>query len=287
MDKIRGAGWIVLNILRGCNIITLLTICVSAWIMIVTGGLPNAFFFFDAASHFFFSCTAIFLVISETGVFSSYFEHNWPVLSYSHSFIWLGITMLIMGCSTLGALAHPARSQERLGLPMWRAIIASGLLALIFGFINLVVSLIWRDSQNGITARHVRNDGSLAKGMVGSAEGKGFSDTSSSVRSNSLRSRDGGYTSPTARAAPGNRITRLFGRVAGGVSGGAAGLKISKPIPNADLEAAYHSREPQPVVDDDDRRSPVVPELKRPPTAMHPAFTGGSRYSEVSHLNRF
>ena len=284
MDKIRGSGWIVLNILRGCNIITFLAICVASWIMIVTGGIPNAFFFFDAVSHFFFSCTAIFLIISESGIFSSYFERNWPVFSYSHSFVWLGCTMLIMGCSALGALAQPARSQEKLGLPMWRVILASGILALLFGIVNLVVSLIYRDARAGITARHVRNDGSLAKGM-GAA--KSFTDASSSVRSASVRSREG-----PAEKQP-NRFTRFFG-VGGGVGGGSgeSRLKISKPIPNADLEAAYHAREPQPMSSHsaavaDDRSSPVVPELKRPPTAMHPAFTGGSRYSEVSHMTRF
>jgi hypothetical protein len=37
---------------------------------------------------------------------------------------------------------------------------------------------------------------------------------------------------------------------------------------------------------DADRGSPVVPGLQRPPSALHPAYTGVSRYSEA-HMDRF
>lgn len=280
MDKIRGAGWIVLNIFRGCNIITLAAICASAWIMIVTAGLPNAFFFFDAASHFFFSCTCVFLIVSETGVFSGYFERNWPVFSYAHSFTWLGVTMIIMGCNTFGSLAQPIRSQEKLGLPMWRLVLASGILAFIFGLLNLIVSFIWRDSQEGITARHIRNDGNLAKGMSSKSS---TGSATSSMRSHSVR-----------EDKKGNRFTRFFG--AGGDKNSDSKFRVTKsiithprpPSPgDVDVEAAHGGYGLASSDHSDDRRSPVVPELKRPPTAMHPAFTGGSRYSEASHIGRF
>jgi hypothetical protein len=63
------------------------------------------------------------------------------------------------------------------------------------------------------------------------------------------------------------------------------GSHISKPVPN----------DPEQFEKWDSRTSPVVPDIQRPPTALHPyhatngdaPYPASSRYSVVSHMTRF
>jgi hypothetical protein len=49
----------------------------------------------------------------------------------------LGVAMIFLGNSVLGNLNKQATSQESIGLPFWRLVIASGIIVFVMGFINL------------------------------------------------------------------------------------------------------------------------------------------------------
>jgi hypothetical protein len=165
--------------------------------------------------------------------------------------------MVIMGCHILGNLNRPATSIDNIGLPLWRLILAAGILAITFGFFNIVSSIVFRDRKNGITSRNIRSDGSLASGK------NSFTDAYS-ARSLSVKNEK-----------PEKRWTQKFNLKSGRP-------KISSPIIQQDVEQGNHSE-----WQDEDRRSPIMPHIQRPNTALHPMNTGHSRYSEASHLPRF
>lgn len=50
----------------------------------------------------------------------------------------LGVAMISLGNSILGNLNKNATSQESLGLPFWRLVIASGIIVLVMGFVNIL-----------------------------------------------------------------------------------------------------------------------------------------------------
>jgi len=106
----------------------------------------------------------VFLLVSEWqfGPVSRYFARNWPLLSPSHGFVFLALTMQVLGINMLGNLNKPATSQKSLGLAFWRIVIASGIVIFILGWINLIASYVFRDRKAGITARQVRAHGAVA-----------------------------------------------------------------------------------------------------------------------------
>ncbi|KAL0940731.1 uncharacterized protein CTRU02_203494 [Colletotrichum truncatum] len=265
-SRLRGSGHMVLNVFRAFNIIGLLAICASTWVMIVMSILKNNFAFFDSASHFFTFSIAVFLIISELNLFRNYFERNWPVLSCEHGLSWLGIAMIVMGCQVLANITEPAFSAESLGLPLWRLILASGILAITFGFFNVISSIIFRDGSMGINARNIRSDGTLASGKNSFVDGY-------SVRSNSIKE-EKTFRRLTQKFTPWNKNVNTR-------------PKISHPIAS-DVEQGHMSDNDRDW--DEDRRSPIMPEVARPPTALHPMNAGNTRftkYSEASHMDRF
>lgn len=50
----------------------------------------------------------------------------------------LGFVMVFLGISILGNLNKEATSQKSLGLPFWRVVIASGIVILVMGPINIL-----------------------------------------------------------------------------------------------------------------------------------------------------
>ncbi|KAJ4417275.1 hypothetical protein N0V85_001919 [Neurospora sp. IMI 360204] len=174
LPTIKGTGYLVLNGLRALTLIGLAMAMASSWIMIVLSGLGGRFDFFDTASHFFVFAVAIFLFISELNIrsFRGFFARNWPVLCPTHSLVWLGLAMVVMGCAIMGDLVKPAYSMDNLGLAMWRLVLASGILSLTFGVFNVVASLIFNTSEGEgkirrrITARMIRSHGDQAKGII-------------------------------------------------------------------------------------------------------------------------
>jgi hypothetical protein len=154
-SKMSGKGFIILNVLRVFNIISLITVVAASWVMLVrTVQTSNVytpaqllnrfcwhneqFFFFDGVSHFITSVIGIFLTISELSLFKSYFARYWPLLSPESGFVFLGSAMVVLGFNILGNLNKDATSEESLGLPLWRIVIASGILTSVMGVANVI-----------------------------------------------------------------------------------------------------------------------------------------------------
>ncbi|KAK3946174.1 hypothetical protein QBC46DRAFT_1619 [Diplogelasinospora grovesii] len=293
--KVRGSGHLVLNVLRAFTIIGLGGVMASCWIMVVMSGLTGQFYFFDAMSHLAVFFISVFLVLSEVNLFKRYFKRNWPVLSPTHSHAFLGLALVTIGCSVLGDLSKPAYSIDNLDLPMWRVIIASGVLSLTFGFFNLVAALIFRDSGNGITSRMIREDGNLAsadkhsKGYYDNySPGYSRRDDFSSRRTPSDAYRQKEETSGGRRdgmRAAAKRLSKVFdvgplGRSKTDISKPI----ISRPMPVSDVESGGGGDDDQ--LSEDSRQSPILPDVQRPPSVLHPVHTNGSRYS-AANMERF
>lgn len=345
-SKLRGIGYRALNVLRPCNIITLVAVVAASWVMVVLSGVTGQFFFFDAISHVFTSFIAIFLILTEIqwGFFKRYFERAWPVFSDRHGFLWLGLSMVALGCDMLGNLNKPVFSSENLGLPLWRLIMAAGILSLTFGFFNFVATLVFRDAPAGLTARMIRTDGNLADGgKLGTGIGSGsnpadyYAATASSLSRNNTRRYNKeempygssgsslGDEESAAANPPANRFKRMtqvfkkspfIGHGYGGLAGKKIQISHPMPVGQYDEETAgianhgasagvgdyySHTNDAATVVDDhdmadehdiehggstyhEDRSSPILPDIRRPPTALHPAMS--SHYS-VANMSRF
>ncbi|KAI9680569.1 MAG: hypothetical protein M1817_004009 [Caeruleum heppii] len=165
-----GPGYVILNVLRCYNIIALATVMVASWVMLVKTFIISKashlsllnFFFFDSVSHVVISTISMFLIVSELCLFRTYFAKNWPLLSPSSGFVTLGVAMMVVGVSILGNLNKQATSQESLGLAFWRIVIASGIVIIVLGFANIVVSYVFRDKRLDVTARQIRAHGAVA-----------------------------------------------------------------------------------------------------------------------------
>ncbi|KAI4239811.1 MAG: hypothetical protein LQ352_007773 [Teloschistes flavicans] len=157
-----GPGYIILNVIRALNIIALLAVIVASFSMLVKTFIVSKFFFFDAVSHVITAFLSMFLILTETSLFRSYFSRSWPLLSPSHGFVTLGILMCIVGVSVLGNLNKEATSQKSLGTSYWRIVISSGILCMILGVANIFASYIFRQKKLGVTARMVRAHGAVA-----------------------------------------------------------------------------------------------------------------------------
>ncbi|KAJ4294545.1 hypothetical protein N0V90_008236 [Kalmusia sp. IMI 367209] len=160
-EHLAGPGYIILNVLRAINIITLSSVVASSVVMLVKTFIVSKFFFFDATSHVVTALVGMFLVISECSLFRGYFARNWPLLSPSHGFVGLGCSTMVLGFNMLGNMNKQATSQESLGMPFWRLLVASGILAIVIGFFNVVASFVFRDKARHITARRVRSHGAI------------------------------------------------------------------------------------------------------------------------------
>lgn len=55
--------------------------------------------------------------------------------------------MLLLGNTVLGNLNKQATSQKNLGLPFWRIVIASGIVVIVMGTINLFAVCLLRLSR--------------------------------------------------------------------------------------------------------------------------------------------
>lgn len=234
----RGAGYIILNILRCINMLILATIAASSVVLMVVAKMPNGFTFFNDISLLFIVGVCIIFIISECEFKWSqgYFEEHWPVIAPHRGFTWLGVGMIVMGSHTLGELSDSRNNPDSMSLPFWRLCIAAGILAIVFGVANIVSS--WLFSTKGQGARSVRNDGAQSTTQAPAY------DTYSSHSSNYSHNEK-----PQARSFSfyGNKskINRS---------------DIGAPIPQ-DLEAGHG----------EDRRSPIIPEIQRPDSVLHPA----------------
>lgn len=106
------------------------------------------FFFFDATSHVITAIVGLFLIVSECSLFRNFFARNWPLLSPAHGFVTLGCAMMVLGLNMLGNMNKEATSQKSLTLPFWRLLVASGILAIVIGFFNIIAVSLFHLSLN-------------------------------------------------------------------------------------------------------------------------------------------
>ena len=294
-SKVRGSGHLILNGLRACTLIGLAAVMVSSWAMIVIAGLNGDFSFFDTVGHLFVFIFAVFLTITELSLFQRYFRDNWPVFSFSHSLAWLGVFMIMLGCQVLGNFDKDKYSQKNLTPPIWRLVLASGILSIAFGFFNIIASIIFRDGSQGITARHIRKDGSLA-----TADNKAAMYDEYPARD--AYSRDGGYSQPSASfyqekeedVSRFRRATRMMNPMnlpknlnfrKSKIQPQVSQPIISRPIMTRNERDVERGNDDDTLIDD--RRSPIMPAVQRPPTALHPMHTGTSSRYSVANMSRY
>ncbi|KAF5024987.1 hypothetical protein F66182_2938 [Fusarium sp. NRRL 66182] len=294
-ERIRGPGMIILQVLRALTLISLLAAAIGCWILIIKIDTSSGWFFFDALSLTFTSSASVFLIVSELPFCQNYFRENWPVFSDQHGLTWLGIGLILIGSNILGRLHQPSNSSDELGLPFWRAILASGILTLTSGVLNMICSLIFRDGANDINARMVRADGSLAKGRDEVSLSKSRSD----------------YTpSSFSQEKPRKNFMSVFWNK-GEDEARPGRPHISQPITH-DHDVERHAmphydhhhddlpdhrygqqrpdtRDRDQDRDDEslDRRSPIMPEVRRPDTALHPIHARANSLYSAAHMSRF
>ena len=271
-SEMRGSGYIILNIIRVLNIISLLTVAIASWVMLVMTVKTSNFFFFDGVSHFITSIIALFLIVSELTLFKAYFARYWPMLSVESGFVFLGLSMVVLGFNILGNLNKNATRVNTLGLPLWRIVIASGILSSLMGLFNIIATFVFCNSVQGITGRQVRSHGaSIPKDSIT----KSFS-LNSGPRRRPSTPKLPVYAPPTDERRKSRFGLKFPIRMSG----------ISRPVPN----------DPEQFQKWESRSSPVAPDVQRPPTALHPfhaspperpEYPPSSRYSETSVLTRF
>lgn len=294
-SKVRGSGHLILNGLRACTLIALAAVMVSSWAMIVIAGLNGDFYFFDTMEKISIFLFAIFLTITELSIFQRYFQNNWPVFSFSHSLAWLGGFMVMLGCQLLANFDKDKYSQKKLTLPIWRLVLGSSILAISFGFFNIVASIIFRDGNEGITARHIRKDGSLANADNNAAVYDKYS-------ARDAYSRDDAYSQPSGsyhqekeeEVSRFRRATRMMNPMnlpknlnfrKSRIQPQVSQPVISRPIMTHDRD--IERGDDDDALLEDDRRSPIMPAVQRPPTALHPIHTGTSSRYSVANMSRF
>jgi len=193
----------------------------------------------------------VFLIVSELNIFQSYFARNWPLLSPEHGFVFLGTSMFVLGLNILGNLNKPATSIQNLGLPLWRVVISGGILTSIMGVFNVIATYIFCDNKLGISGRQVRSHGA----EIPTESKKAFS-----LSSGSVRRAESPLPSYNIAEEQDRRRTRFGIRFP---VRGSKILSISKPV----------MHDPEQFQKWESRSSPVAPDIQRPPTAMHPAYT--------------
>jgi len=197
--------------------------------------------------------------------------------------------MITLGFNILGNLNKPATSQAALGLPFWRIVIASGILTSIMGFMNLIATFFFSDSKHGITGRQVRSQGAaLPKSppSTSSSHSKAFSLSPSSSVHRAPSPVLPSYNAPQ-QSAPEERRRSLFG------------MKLPVRLSQMQISKPFHAS-PEQFEKFANRSSPVVPDVQRPPTALHPyhnvgrndapqvpRYPASSRYSVDSTITRF
>ncbi|KAI2634207.1 hypothetical protein GGS26DRAFT_36161 [Hypomontagnella submonticulosa] len=259
----QGSAFIILQVIRCCNIAVLLAVMFVSGIMMFFAKMPNGFQFFNDVSLSFVTTVAGLLLYTELPVKygKETIGRNWPAIGEGRGFTWLGISMILMGCHHLGALSNDTYNNKDVPFQVWQAIMGSGIIAIAFGVTNVIASLVFSNRASGVYAREVRNNGATTRDV-------NFTEEYNSYRSNSIRKEKPGFR---------QSMMQFMGKD--------KKPKISPPMPAHDEEYGYPDELPI-----DNRSSPVMPDVKRPPTALHPAFNAGSRssrYSEASHLDRF
>jgi hypothetical protein len=169
--------------------------------------------------------------------------------------------MVLLGLDLLGKLNKP--SVDKIKKEFFQTVLAAGILALVFGIVNIVCAIVWRNGKAGITSRNVRSRGALAQGNQDAMSSHTADSAADFVKGGAI-----------------GKIGGMFWKKKASKKAGMAEKRINTGPPDVE----------QGIVDGD-RRSPIAPEIRRPDTAMHPMNLNGpsgrsSQYSEAG-INRF
>ena len=270
----RGIGMIVLQILRILTVIGLTAADVSCWALVIHVEQNAAYYIFEAASLIFISFICTFLVFSEFPMIKwvrNWYRARWPLFSDHHGPGWLGVAIMIIGFNLLGKLNQSSFDSSKVGMPIWQLVLASGILNVTFGALNVFCGLVCVDRKDGINARDVRSKGSLAE-----AHSQNIPDH---------YSRDG---SPASSIRDEKRRTKFMSQLWHKTPSG--GKRFSRPIISGPFPAHQDVEHQGGQHEDDhhdleaDRQSPILPGVQRPASALHPLFSSdrSSRYSTAT-----
>lgn len=263
LGSLHGAGYFILQALRVCTVITLLAASAGCWVLIIKVDKYKTFFVFQCISLFFTSFGCLFLICAEFPVIKfvrHFYRDSWPVLSNSHGLGWMGAAIVIIGCHILGSLNEQGYDTDAFTGHFSKLVLSSGVLCIIFGVLNIICALIWRDGAQGITSRDIRSHGSLAADST--ALPSYSASPASSVRQEKTRSK---FLSKMFKRGPDNDEFDHPERPI-----------ISAPYTTGQENAQLGAT------------SPIVPGLRRPDTALHPmhGHRASSQYSVADHLPR-
>ncbi|KAI0391012.1 hypothetical protein F5Y17DRAFT_442172 [Xylariaceae sp. FL0594] len=253
--RLQGHAYIVLQVIRFCNVAVLLAVMTASVLMLIFAKLPNGFQFFADVVHalvFFFAGLLIFTEIGAWKKGQQFIEASWPMLASEKGFTGLGAIMGLIGCHLLGGLNTSLYTESSVPSQVAQVIIGAGIISLAFGFINIVASLAFRSGAT--RARAIRSAGATAQPH------HIYDDYPS--RANSVRK------------------PKISGPI----------IPPTEPPMEEDyddhLPPMNHYGDNKSIASVDSQHSPIVPGMPRPPPALHPAHRI-TQYSEASHLNRF
>jgi len=141
-------GYIILNVIRALNIISLLACMLAAGaLMVKTSDLHTSTFnLFDAAEKVLVILICLFLLLTETPrLLWSYFARNWPLFSHTSGFLTLSLALLFVGVDVLSWLTKEKTDMAHLGGDFYRMVLAAGIMTILMSAINIVASIfLWR-----------------------------------------------------------------------------------------------------------------------------------------------
>ncbi|KAI0542109.1 hypothetical protein GGR58DRAFT_510446 [Xylaria digitata] len=254
-SSFQGHAYIILQVIRFCNVAVLLAVMVASVLMLIFAKLPNGYQFFTDIIHalvFFFAALLIFTEIGLWGKGQAFIARAWPMLGPDRGFSGLGAIMILVGCHLLGGLNSGTYTADGVPSQISQVIIGAGVVSLAFGFTNIIASLMFKNEK--VRAREVRAAGATTRDVI-------FNDNySASSRANSTRKPE--ISGPIPMPMPANDQFRQ------------------------EDNSEYYAGDDKSVTSYDSRHSPIMPSISRPPTALHP-MNRGTHYSEASHIDRF
>lgn len=150
---------IVLNAIRGLNILTILACELATGSLLVkTSNLSVGWFnLFDAAEKALMMIFGVFLLYTEIPkVPRGWINRKWPLFSSSAGFSAFACCLYFMACDVLSYLTKAEVDKKHIGGDFYRMCQAAGLMTLVVATINLLATFILQDKRKGLTARQVR-----------------------------------------------------------------------------------------------------------------------------------
>ncbi|KAI0407038.1 hypothetical protein F4802DRAFT_65641 [Xylaria palmicola] len=253
----QGHAYIILQVIRFCNIAVLLAVMVASVLMLIFAKLPNGFQFFADVVHALVFTFAGLLIFTEVGLWQTgqnLVATAWPMLGPDRGFTGLGAIMVLIGCHLLGGLNSGTYTADGVPSQISQVVIGAGIIALAFGFTNIIASLVFKSDK--VRAREVRLAGATTRSVDFKDD---FSSRSSSTRKPNI---SGPMPMPPSNTYQ-PPSTSYY------------------PEDNKSM-TSYHSR-----------HSPIIPDISRPASALHPIHKDyiedhrETQYSEASHIDRF